>query len=123
MKIRKGFVILALAVFSLAVLLLTQIHVIPPAAITKTRMQGIQNRIISTSGKQGELPKSLDNLPAWEDYDNGIMDGWGNRIIYEVTNGKSVRLTSLGRDGVAGGTGDDADVVVTFEIDFPLRAC
>lgn len=40
-----------------------------------------------------------------------LIDPWGRDYLYEApTDGRDFRITSLGRDGVAGGSGEDADV-------------
>lgn len=36
-------------------------------------------------------------------------DAWGHPLIWELREGEAI-VTSLGADGVKGGTGDDADL-------------
>jgi len=46
-----------------------------------------------------------------------LNDGWGNPFIYTVSGaapGQSATVTSYGADGVAGGTGVDADLTVSI---------
>lgn len=77
----------------------------------KTDMQ--LSEVGSAIGTQGflssdGLPASLDEL---EEVDPArLVDPFGNRLVYEVTE-DSFTLTSLGRDGAAGGAGLDSDFV------------
>jgi hypothetical protein len=41
-------------------------------------------------------------------------DGWGNELIYEVSESGIVSLTSLGADNRPGGIGDDADITESY---------
>jgi hypothetical protein len=61
------------------------------------------------------LPTSLDVLPAREGYDNETVDGWNRPLIYR-TEEHGFTLTSLGKDGVPGGSGPDADIVKRYRI-------
>jgi hypothetical protein len=61
------------------------------------------------------LPDSLDVLPVRKGYLNCTTDGWGRPLIY-VTEDKGFTLTSLGKDGVPGGSGEDADVVRKYSL-------
>lgn len=49
-------------------------------------------------------------------------DTWGRPFIYEVGDCDRFTLTFLGRDGRAGGTGFDSDVVVTEKSRVPASA-
>lgn len=40
---------------------------------------------------------------------DALKDPWGNAYIYQLNN-NAVQITSLGRDGKAGGTGEDSDI-------------
>ncbi|WP_229801270.1 type II secretion system major pseudopilin GspG [Tateyamaria omphalii] len=69
------------------------------------------------SGAEGlsvlfEAPAGLArwNGPYLETSD-ALVDPWGREYIYAApSNEGDFRITSLGRDGVAGGTGEDADL-------------
>jgi hypothetical protein len=61
----------------------------------------------------GSLPTSLDQLPPIAGHINEVTDGWGRPILWRVDGDKAV-LTRSGRDGVPGGTRDDADMVGVF---------
>lgn len=46
---------------------------------------------------------------------NGLRDPWGRALIYEIgTEGTGFTIRSLGRDGVSGGSGEDADLEVRY---------
>jgi hypothetical protein len=62
------------------------------------------------------LPPDLSVLPKREGFANQTTDGWGRPLIYSTNTDETVSLTSLGRDGVPGGMGDDADIVRRFRI-------
>jgi general secretion pathway protein G len=62
-------------------------------------------RFPSTADGLGALvPKYMSTLPD---------DGWGRPYRYE-SDGGSVRIWTLGRDGVSGGSGADEDLSVQF---------
>jgi general secretion pathway protein G len=70
----------------------------------------------------GKLPGSLDDLlhPPHEDggaraYVNrrdNFLDPWKRPFAYRVVEGGRFEISSLGRDGAAGGAGEDADVTI-----------
>lgn len=69
------------------------------------------------SGAEGlsvlyEAPAGLSrwNGPYLETAD-ALIDPWGRDYIYEApSDGRDFQISSLGRDGVAGGSGEDADL-------------
>ena len=63
-----------------------------------------------------ELPASLTLLPRREGYANRVVDAWKRPLIYIVNSQDSFTLTSLGRYGVVGGTGDDADIIQKYRV-------
>jgi hypothetical protein len=77
-------------------------------------MQVIKRRILRYASTNGTLPTALDQLPRMEGYDNEVVDAWGKPIDLHIKDDK-VTLTSYGRDGMPGGTGDDADMVGVFK--------
>jgi len=51
------------------------------------------------------------------------IDGWKRQLLYEPSaDHQSYTLTSLGADGVAGGVGDDLDLVVTVSPSGEVRS-
>jgi hypothetical protein len=89
---------------------------IPPDALTRTRMTVTEIRVRDYYAAKGTVPTSLDVLPITNAVrDNSITDGWG-RLIQCRVEGTKVILTSLGRDGRPGGSGEDSDIVATFSV-------
>jgi len=82
--------------------------------MTATRMQVLKRRVLQYAQSHGELPKSLATLPPMEGYDSSTLDGWKREIIFEVSKSGVVSFRSLGRDGVSGGSGEDADILRSF---------
>lgn len=112
--VKRAGINLAFLTIALAVFALICADVIPPRSLTVTHMEILKRRLLRYAQLHGELPKSLADLPKLEGYDNGVQDGWKRDIIYEVSRLGVVTLRSLGRDGIAGGVGEDADLVRSF---------
>jgi hypothetical protein len=89
------------------------VDTVPPRSVTATNMHMMKRRTLRYAAANGSLPTSLDQLPRIEGYVNEVADGWGRPIRWRV-EGDEVTLTSYGRDGVPGGTGEDADMVGVF---------
>jgi general secretion pathway protein G len=72
-----------------------------------TESEGLKALIEAPAGSTGWAGPYLDN-------DEVVpLDPWGNPYLYTSTEGGlRVRVYSLGRDGVEGGTGEDADIGV-----------
>ena len=103
MKIYKKILLfLILATMLLLCELLFLSVTIPNSARTQGTLSTISRRIRRYVKLNNEIPHNLSNLPVLKGFMNEIEDSWGNDIIYEV-NGTEVVLTSLGRDGEAGG--------------------
>ena len=45
---------------------------------------------------------------------NQTTDGWGRQLHYSLSQDGIISLTSLGRDGVVGGQGEDADITEAY---------
>lgn len=91
------------------------VNVIPPGAMTDSAMLGTRVRMDMYLKEKGALPESLEMLPVRQGYDDKATDGWNRPLIYaHAENGFT--LTSLGRDGNPGGSGDDADIVRKYAI-------
>lgn len=78
-------------------------------------MTVLKRRIARCASAEGVAPKVLTTLPELSGLDNITEDAWGRPIRMSVI-GSRVTLVSLGRDGAAGGTGDDADMSGTFSL-------
>jgi hypothetical protein len=113
--VRRKFVIPGLFVLAFAAVgLYFFVDVIPPRALTVTRMQVIKRRALRYAQEHGELPPSLTALPSMDGYDNSILDGWKKPIMYESATSGIVTFRSYGRDGKRGGEGEDADIMRSF---------
>jgi len=73
-----------------------------------------KERILEYARTNNHLPADLSVLPLHLEKDCSVVDGWGRKIIYEVDSSGIVTLKSLGRDGNAGGAGEDADIICGF---------
>ena len=62
------------------------------------------------------LPSNLGALPPCAGDAGQATDVWGHPIQYVVDGNDSFTLVSLGRNGVVGGSGDDADIVERYQI-------
>jgi len=91
----------------------------PKEELAAVMLQGIASQIedfYRTSGDRN-LPTRLEDLTSkYEsstDFDE-FLDPWGKRVLYEVApDGSSFVLRSLGVDGRSGGTGANADIVLS----------
>lgn len=89
---------------------------VPPKALTRTSLILTERRIRTYADEHHRLPGSLSDLPSPErDRDNSLLDGWGRPIRY-TCQGHTATLLSLGRDGRAGGLGQDADIETRFAV-------
>jgi hypothetical protein len=77
-------------------------------------MDAISERVDTFVSIHHKLPISLDELPQLSGIDNGVVDSWGRRIGYKVTEEHLYTLTSLGKDGLPGGKREDADISKAF---------
>ena len=91
---------------------------IPPADLTRSRMGFDRVRIFEYAHAHGRLPSDLSALPKLalkpEADHSYFEDAWHRNLIYEVDQSGTVTLKSFGRDGVPGGSGDDADIILKF---------
>jgi hypothetical protein len=91
------------------------VDTVPPNALTHARMHVMKRRILRFASVHGVLPKTADQLPRMNGYDNGVVDGWGRPILWHI-DGEKVTMTSYGRDGIPGGTGEDVDMIGVFSV-------
>jgi hypothetical protein len=90
---------------------------VPPTEITRSRMAFDRQRILEYARDHNQLPPDLSALPRLAlkpEADHYFEDGWHRRITYEVDPSGMVTLISLGKDGVPGGSGDNADILFSF---------
>jgi len=89
-------------------------HTISPSEMTYSAIGETIYRIHLYAKINGTLPSSLAVLPVRDNYANRTLDGWNRPIIYKVTPDGVLSLTSLGSDGLPGGTGEEKDIVVRY---------
>lgn len=106
---------MCVVVLLVVVVLVARSHAIPKDALTVMRMHVIKRKILHQVMTTGKMPRDLRMLPQLQGYDNRHNDGWGREIQYSVTEGQTVVLKSLGADGEAGGSGEDRDILGSFQ--------
>jgi len=82
---------------------------IPIRSRAGAHMRGIRQRIVEYYGRHGKMPADLGFLAELDPPVRGT-DPWGSQIIYRRESREKAVLVSLGGDGLAGGTGADADL-------------
>ena len=90
---------------------------VPPGELTRQRMAFDRVRILEYGRDHGQLPLDLSALPPLPQKpgtDHHLEDAWHRSLLYEVDASGTVTLTSLGKDGRPGGSGDNADIVFRF---------
>ncbi len=113
---KVALVIVVIVAVALAVMVFACVENVPPRALTRTRMTVIEKRIRDYAVAHHRLPASLSELPKpAANRDDSIVDGWGRPIQY-AKEGQAVTLLSLGKDGRPGGSGEDADIRITFTV-------
>lgn len=104
-----------------AFLLFSATTTISSADMTATRLRVLEFRIRQYVQKEGhKVPADLNTLPKTPNKDNSITDGWGRQFIL-IIDDSVITLTSYGKDGEPGGTGDNADVVHRFSLESPVN--
>src|SRR5262245_59522957 len=99
----------------LASLVGCHVDVISDQEVTATAIGEKSYRIGMSLKANGKLPADLTVLPVRQNYMNRITDAWKRTLIYRV-DGDSFTLTSLGKDGLAGGAGADSDMVRKYRV-------
>jgi Type II secretion system (T2SS), protein G len=107
-------IVLGVAFACVALWVLDDFIRIPPRALTGSNMWVLKRRILQFAHSHGELPHALTGLPEMQGYYNSTRDAWGREIVFEVSPSGIVSLRSLGRDGVVGGSDEDADMIGSF---------
>jgi len=81
----------------------------PPRGRTNSAIHITEERIQMFWNEHGRLPSSTSELPDRPDKSNRTTDGWGRELGWAQIDEKTIRLSSLGKDGKPGGRGDDED--------------
>ena len=113
---KAGLIILAIGVL-LIIVLYSMVCKISPKDRTWTRIIRTEVRIRKYVRVHNRFPADLSALPPWADNrDDSFVDGWGRPIKYEINTDTMVTLSSLGKDGVAGGVDLNSDIVVVLDV-------
>ena len=112
-KKRLLFLVSILALIIVAALYLGHICAIPPTSATVTAITDCAVRTQLFYQSNDALPSSLRSLPKRKGYANAIVDGYGRELIFEVRADRLVFI-SYGKDGVPGGTDENADIEVHY---------
>lgn len=78
------------------------------AELTRAKLNSLKEPIYIFQMRNSALPQSLAQAEA-----DDTKDAWGREVQYRVMDGRGYELRSLGGDGRDGGSGADADIVVT----------
>jgi general secretion pathway protein G len=79
------------------------------AELTRTKLLSIKEPIYMYQMRNNSLPQDLNAAEA-----DDTKDAWGREVQYRaLDSGRSYELKSLGADGRDGGSGADADILVT----------
>lgn len=78
------------------------------AELTRAKLNSLKEPIYIFQMRNSTLPQTLAQAEA-ED----TKDAWGKEVQYRVIDGRGYELRSLGGDGRDGGSGADADIIVT----------
>ena len=106
---KKAATVAPLAISTLTLVACSLVTTISPRDMTLTAIGETHVRMHLYLLEHRQCPETLSQLPQRDGYMNRTTDGWDRPLIYSVDDGGIITLSSLGRDGVAGGTGDDQD--------------
>lgn len=117
-----GFLVLLIFIMFIALLMLVATGIfsyflsdrVSDQTVTRTTMWVVKRRILVYAHQNNQLPKSLANIPTLPRFDNSIKDAWGRSLQYQINENKTITLKSLGQDGLPGGAGENADIILSF---------
>jgi len=75
----------------------------------RSELEALASACTEDSASRGELP---ERLGSWAG--GNLVDPWGNPYRYRRLEARRAEIRSLGADGVEGGVGLDADLVVAI---------
>lgn len=91
--------------------------------INKLKMQELKSAVSEFQLRYNKLPKSLNSLINGDDGISGfqkvaneeqLLDAWGNEFLYRLeNNGRTYKISTLGADGVEGGSDENFDDSLT----------
>ena len=92
------------------------VDTVPQSSITPSAMIETKTRIEMFYRQHQLLPTTLNELPKRESFANRTTDAWHRPLQYVINSDDKFTLSSLGKDGIVGGDGDDADLVEQYQI-------
>ena len=107
--------LLGAVIAALMLLAYVFVDVVPPRSATYGALDTTKRRIARYYAANHALPERLEDLPQINGIWQSTKDAWGRQVTLRDNHDGSVSLISLGKDGVPGGEGDDADMVGTFD--------
>jgi hypothetical protein len=115
------WLLVSIAVIGIVGLLLASyVDVLPPKYYTMLNMKLLRMQIETYHEVYGDLPGHLSDLPGIRGREKPtFLDGYGKTIDYELRVNGQICLRSFGKDGKAGGTGKNADIVMCFLLGEP----
>lgn len=95
----------------------------PPQVLEPYRLRNLLNAAKLYRKDTGRFPSTQEGVGRLAPKYIATVsdDGWGRPYQYE-SDGGSVRIWTLGRDGLPGGTGADADISVQFPPSLPTES-
>ena len=112
--INKAFFLSAAVVSAVVIASCSLVTTVTPHDMSLTAIGETHVRMHLYLREHRECPPSLAELPKRDGYMNRTTDGWNRPLLYSVDDSGIITLSSLGRDGVSGGTGDDRDITRRF---------
>ncbi|MHB8879393.1 MAG: type II secretion system protein GspG [Myxococcaceae bacterium] len=77
--------------------------------VARLELERLEDALDIYAVRHGRYPETLQTLVEARVVKRMPRDPWGNEFLYSLAGGEPV-LTSYGRDGAPGGTGEDADL-------------
>lgn len=105
-----AMVLLAVGVGAFVMHGLKKPAMMPPGALTRFRIDGIESKLRLHYRTAGSFPGEISEIGP-EQHEE-MIDGWGRQLVYRRLSPTECEIRSLGKDGMPGGTADAADVVL-----------
>jgi len=114
MSLVEVMVVIAIILTLMSILAFGVVSVWESSKVETTRLQlgRIQERVLIYTVKSKKPPSTSEGLGAVFGDEPVPTDAWGNEFLYlsPGPDGKDYDILSYGRDGVQGGTGNNADI-------------
>ncbi len=107
-----GFSLLAIAAYLVGC---RTFDTIPKDNLTETRLAITRVRLRKYWDEYGKVPANPRDLPLLPNRDCSMTDAWGKEFQWLADDDSTVRVISFGKDGIVGGTGENADLEILFD--------